>query len=260
MSVDHGIWSVQAPVTAGTDQDVLFQQTNSAIAKWRLVSSGLKIQLLNNSDENEGYFECARLQTSAVESNYCLYAMDGTSPAGPFVADDQVWVAPVIATVGGAASESQFFGIESTALVESPTYRTGKLRDIHKYIFALNPNGRNHGWTNLTGNASGKISGPLFSVGNKTISNDDIINYNRDQNYDCMVIRIHGRNLTGTPNTPKTKVLIQSAHNLEIVYETGQPLARYHTEGHVASLSTSNKKKWQKNQYKKAVNKRWGYT
>lgn len=74
----------------------------------RTVGTALRLSLVNSADQNEGYWEAARIPTSALDFSF----------------------------VGGGTAAAQTLG--NLDLSNYQTYLTGKLRDIHRYQFKLN--------------------------------------------------------------------------------------------------------------------------
>jgi hypothetical protein len=77
----------------------------------RVVGCGLRLNLVNNAETDDGYWEAARV--SADLSDFVI------SPSG-----------------GG--SQVEYAGDYNTDLANNATYMTGRNRDLHKYIFKLN--------------------------------------------------------------------------------------------------------------------------
>jgi len=95
-------------------QDV--DNTSTKIDKWRVVSQAMKLMLVNNTDNNNGYFEAIR------------FSLDRND------------------TVSGDADPAVVYGtkISIDNLVQNPTYVSGKLRDLSKYSFQLKPVNTDH--------------------------------------------------------------------------------------------------------------------
>lgn len=74
----------------------------------RTVGTALRLSLVNSADQNEGYWEAARIPTSALDFGFA----------------------------GAGTSLAQTLG--NLDLSNYQTYLTGKLRDIHRYQFKLN--------------------------------------------------------------------------------------------------------------------------
>lgn len=82
----------------------------------RTVGVALRLSLVNSADQNEGYWEAARIPTSALDFNFTT-----TDPGPPAV-----------------TNTSAYMTLGSLDLSNYQTYLTGKLRDIHRYQFKLN--------------------------------------------------------------------------------------------------------------------------
>jgi hypothetical protein len=78
----------------------------------RIVGAGLRLTLINNADQNEGYWEAARVPFNLSE----FLGADGTT---------------------GVLALPAFLTGEMD-LSNHATYQTGKLRDLHRYQFKLN--------------------------------------------------------------------------------------------------------------------------
>jgi hypothetical protein len=108
-------WNMPAPYS---EHIVTPGPGNPNIRKIRLVSSALKLSLLNNADDSEGYWEAIRMPMDSIE-----WAAGGALiPGGP---------------TGGYMyhlSSSQEFG----NFADYPTFQTGRLRDLHRFQFKLN--------------------------------------------------------------------------------------------------------------------------
>jgi len=192
---DHGLFN-----TGALPQG----QLSASIHKWRIVSQALKITLVNNSDENDGWFEAIRVQGSADSGFGPATQLDG-SPPGVYVGADVAGVLPALS---------------ATSLVEHPTYVTGKLRDIHRYMFHLMPQGNDH----------------EFNIMPRTVeTNEEFVQSCLDnESYDSVFIRVHGR----TGSAP-TRLMLHVISNQEVVYDEGTFMTRYHSEarGNQASMA-----------------------
>ena len=192
-------------VTKDPDIDVytLTQDLNQTIAKWRLVSQGIRFQLLNNSDENEGWFEMIRYQMYPAKTQLSVTKM-GDGP-----------VSGVMALSGAAANTMPGYKIDANEnLCEHPTYQTGKLRHLNRMIFKLFANTGDHEFISLPGTY--------------TCSNDfeKLI----DTSFDCLLFKIHPRSVDSTvPASQPTKLLCHVISNQEIVYDESSTLARHMT-------------------------------
>jgi len=182
---DHGRW----------DPDLPGGQISAPIHKWRIVSQALKITLINNSDENDGWFEAIRVQGSD-DSGFGNVQGTTETGEGQFI---------------GASTPGTLPAMTSQNLVEHPTYCTGKLRDIHKYLFHLMPQGNDHDFNILPRElTSTTFAGPNLD----------------NENYDMVFIRVHGRAGSASP----TRLMLHVVCNQEVVYDEGSFMTRYHSE------------------------------
>lgn len=143
------------------------------IHAYRLINAGVRFMLMNSSDENEGYFEAVRFQETLTQPFF-------NNPNNTLSLGD------------GAVA-----GLSSRNWPDNPSYQTGKLRDIHKYLFRLN---------NLE-------EDPNFS--------SNLVD-NRDFQFDFIMIRFWGR----TESTSPSILMYETACNQEVVYKDGTALAR----------------------------------
>jgi len=196
-------------VTVPSDNpgDGLFvQNSETAIDKWRIVSQALKVTLINNSDENDGWWESSRVQLSSDE----VFQLRATSDGN---------------VVGSTSSATTLPGIDiNRQLVENPTYVTGKLRDIHKHAFQLAPQGADHDFQELRS----VIDASLTTADTKIL----------DPNYDAIYLRIHARG-----GTTPTRLMLHVVSNQEVVYDEGSTLVRYHSETQMTPLFQTAKRR-----------------
>lgn len=171
---------------------------NTSEEKWRLVSQAMKITMINNSDENDGWFETIRIPMSYDDFQV-------TTPVGPKL------------------DEAQFLGAVglNTNLVENSTYVSGKLRDIHRYIFQLNPCANSHDFTQPSAYRSGATELNVASL---------------DDSFDCIYVRVHGRKAFA--DSQGTRLMIHNVSNHEVVYDAPDPMSRFHSECTRANLLT----------------------
>jgi ribosomal protein L35 len=95
------------------------------IKQLRIVSSGLKLNLVNNEEQNDGYWEAARIPIDPVE-----FTCDATT--GRCI--------PTFLTGSG-------FDID---LSNHTTYQSGRNKDLHKYLFKNNYHTVDHPFSYVT--------------------------------------------------------------------------------------------------------------
>lgn len=91
-------------------------QDRSYVKSTRIVGTALRLSLVNSADQNEGYWEAARIPTSALDFKFTV------TDVGP----------PVVENTATSLT------LGALDLSNYATYLTGKLRDIHRYQFKLN--------------------------------------------------------------------------------------------------------------------------
>lgn len=162
------------------------------VNKWRIVSQAIKFTLVNNSDENDGWWEAIRV---SVANNTTAFAADAN---------------------GFYTSASGLPGVDetSTSLVEHPSYITGKLRDIHRFHFQLKPHTDDHDFVTLPRT----IPQATYEVG----ATSPLI----DESMDAIYIRIHGRAGAETP----TRVMAHIVSNQEVIYDESSHFSRFMSE------------------------------
>lgn len=105
-SATPGVLEDKAPSPHTGHAESVAMQDN--ILKWRLVSAGLRLSLMNSAEENDGMWEAVRIP---------LGNMTSAVPTGR--------IALALAEFESLCSD----------MANNPTYQTGKLRDIHRYQF-----------------------------------------------------------------------------------------------------------------------------
>jgi hypothetical protein len=93
------------------------------IKKIRYVSAGLKLNLINNNETNDGYWEAAR-----IPFDYQDFSIDADT---------------------GAATPLDLADPATINLSQYQTYQQGKLRDLHRVMFTLNSQETEHFFSNI---------------------------------------------------------------------------------------------------------------
>lgn len=219
-------------LNATTGGDIVASIANS-YSQWRVVSQGLKLGLLNPAEEDDGWWECYRVNdpfeaediiirptTNADTTTFC-----GVTPMGKLNSTDPDGYNGLIA-------------VEN--LANQGSYRTGLLRDIHKEYFQLMPSHIEHEMRTqvdrqkVTGAdivSAVTIGAPedgkyaQFAAGSTRAK--DIVDTYIDPSFDMLYIRIHGRS-TGNP----TRLHYNLVGNHEVTFPTDSLIARFQTESH----------------------------
>ena len=192
-----------------------YTQTDSNIAKWRQVSLGAKFTLVNNSDENDGWFEAVRFTSGRTDSHFQVGQLSGI-------------IGPIPEGTGGTLPVLD----PAYQMVEHPSYVTGKLRDIHRHLFCLKPHDTDHDFQHVKGVYEDDGGGRIQDM------EHDLM----DHSYDMIFVRIHGRVGDGGGGGTPTRVMLHIVSNQEIMYEPGTPLSRFHTETDMSSYITTLKR------------------
>lgn len=185
----------QGNLTANWQAD---QLPENPVSYWRLVSAGLKLKLVNSTEDNSGWFEATRLRIAST-NDFIRFNPDGSiNPAKlPYIAQN------------------------SAALVQNPGYMTDSLKNIGKYVFNLAPTAAQHEWNDLEKRYNwnqDSSAGVLY---------DEITRHQHmpasmkrgliDDSYDIVIIKIHGT--TGNNAESATRLQYHAIHNHEYVYE-----------------------------------------
>lgn len=157
----------------------------------RSVGTALRLSLVNSADQNEGYWEAARIPTSALD-----FAFNMVDPGDPAATP------PVPPTYNTAV----IMNLGSLDLSNYQTYITGKLRDIHRYQFKLNA-------------LDNDIN---FS---KILSEPPQVDQFVSEQWDTVIIKIHGRVEIGAPSM----IMYDCISCQEVIYKENTALARLMT-------------------------------
>jgi len=157
----------------------------------RTVGVALRLSLVNSADQNEGYWEAARIPTSSLD-----FKFTETDPGDPLATP------PVPATNNTAVS----MVLGDLDLSNYQTYLTGKLRDIHRYQFKLNAIDNDINFSRI-------LTEP-----------PDVEQFVSEQ-WDTVIIKIHGRVEVGAPSM----LMYDCTSCQEVIYQENTALARLMT-------------------------------
>lgn len=152
----------------------------------RLTGAGARFFLTNSAEEDDGYWEAARITTQTNADALSQLDSSGT----------------LTATVVPRVRDPDF------DLSNNPTYQFGRLRDIHKMVFKLNSTDNDHKFSVI----AGLSAAPDTSL---TAMADF------DQ-WDMIFIKVRGRRNTISPSVLR----FDTVANQEVVYVETSPLAR----------------------------------
>jgi hypothetical protein len=172
-------------------------ELRSTIKHIRLVGSAGRFSLLNNADQNEGYWEAVR-----VPFNWS----DLTVRQGGVATDP----------VTGSLDFSGAIAAAGADFSQHSTYQTGKLKDLHKYQFKLNSTTNEHPFTDPSVIGTGLISDVPLSTQQKGWI---------DETFDLVLIRVFGRNEAALPSVIRYEIV----SNQEVVWKENSQVARLMT-------------------------------
>lgn len=226
------------------DQLVFEQVPQLYVAKWRLVSAGCMFSLINNSEENDGWWEACRITPSSDIRDY------GFSYS-PMANPDDCYGQPI--NVFHTIPQ-----LTSSEMLNQSSYSTGKLRHINNVLFSLNPEYGDRDFIDLARRTEIELSpgaganltpvgmplhglikpdggldyvGATFAATASTSPrvNDEVISSLIDTTFDAIYIRIHGVDNSNGRNP--SKLTMYTAMNHEIVYDEKAHNAKFHA-GH----------------------------
>lgn len=195
------------------------EQVAPLYAKWRLVSSGMKLKLVNSTDDNSGWFESVRVSVPSSSEYFSRYKHQYPSPF--------VQLNEIIYTTDFAFP----YADSSQSMVDNPSYVTDSLKNIDKHGFMLSPNSTDHRFRTLenqflTDNAGvgGGVGRPDGWVNWSTVAAEAFV----DDSYDVIICRIHGTD--GGTASEATRLQLTSTHNHEYVYDISNPQYKLQTQ------------------------------
>lgn len=157
----------------------------------RTVGTALRLSLVNSADQNEGYWEAARIPTSALDFSFT--ETDPGDPVGP----------PIVPPTNNSAVRMLLGSLD---LSNYQTYITGKLRDIHRYQFKLNAIDNDINFSRI-------------------LTEPPEVDQFLSEQWDTIIIKIHGRVEVGAPSM----VMYDCISCQEVIYKENTALARLMT-------------------------------
>jgi hypothetical protein len=177
--------------------------------KWRLVSAGLRLSLVNTSERNDGWFEAIRVNTSYSPQDFRV-----TDPQNPAV-DFNVYQS-IDKMEGGIL-------MSTNSWANDPSYTTGKLVDIHKWMFYLQASEERDfkslptQWDDDLGDVDGGLH--MWECLNSSVTPGFMV----DKTFDCVAIRL----FSSSSGNVGTSMLVHSVHNFEGVYDPSSTLCKF---------------------------------
>lgn len=175
---------------------------------WRVVSQSAQFALINNADENDGWWEAVRVPLSQDIYPSVWAKWTATAAEGELYRFSATTTAPAGASANAETPCAVFpkFG-QFSHICDHASYVTGKLRDIHRYRFDLRPVRNEHLNTKTDEFVLNNDSAVLSGLGTKAV----------DYSYDAIVIKIHGRETSS--GGVSTKLVGHCVSNFEVVHK-----------------------------------------
>lgn len=233
----NGVAFVDGNISSGGD-----------LVKWRLVSQGLRLALLNTDEQNDGWWESCRMTRQRDQNEFGIRLPTGSgnitkSGTGNvdtlLVGGEGLYVAPTHHIFSPFSS--------SSSLAEFGGYSAAPLKMIGGAMWQLKPYQASHEFSEIHANwrldagAGASMSSPskhgatittgMFTAGALTqpaqltlqagtSEGRDLVDSFVDLNHDLVYIRIHG-------GTSVTKLLLTHVANHECVYKTDSVLHKF---------------------------------
>ena len=222
------------PTAADYPQEVI---QKDSFVRWRIVSQGLILKLLNTDEEDDGWFEACRLTEPLDEDHFMVStAEDGAGEA---------LVSPSITMMTD--------GLAVRQLVEQRSYVSGRLKDIHKHQFNLNPCQTHSDFNRVAG--LNKLDEPDLPIANYDLADQSwrfsqgstdanrLIKQEIDQGQDMVYIRIHARKNQDTGNNNAglarelngSRLLAHLVSNQEIEFGTEDRESKFQRQTNMVS-------------------------
>lgn len=230
----HGALNVDVDTLADDESTANAEQTlqnNYNINRWRLVSQGVHIQLMNSDRDNSGWWESCTMPMPIDTENYIIQNDQKVFDELPFndlVPQAGDWtVSPDLTLINS-----------TTSIANEPSYCRGALKDIHKQIFNVKkltdehpwiPFGNQRRWKNTflwqrssygASKAFKGQSGTAPEVYPNTIFPLTDIGTMVYTDAKMTLVRIHCIK-------HEANLIIDTAQNVEVVYDTGNKLRDY---------------------------------
>lgn len=155
----------------------------------RLTGAGARFFLTNSAEEDDGYWEAARVTNHVINQDF-IFKNDSTNH---------------LAQAAIKVLSNDF------DLANNNTYQFGRLSDIHKFVFKLNSTDNDHKFSAVSG---------LNTSQDLALNNANAL-ADIDQ-WDMIFIKIRGRRNASSPSVLR----FDSVANQEVVYAEDTPLAR----------------------------------
>lgn len=202
-------WRYENVTTNGAS----IQKYENAPDMYRLVSAAMRISPINASESNQGWFEAIRVRPSWDNEHFSYIATSTAVPAS----GSTPATAAVVGNIVPSIEKFENGLILSSNWASDPSYVTGRLRELGKHTFYLQPTGPRN-----------------FKRWPKSVTKTSFSNFQEqpcgfDPDFDCIIVRIHSAEAPATSNTLYQSVHIHTVKNWETVYDGKTEMARFQT-------------------------------
>lgn len=211
------------------------RQGVSAPNQYRIVSQGLRISLINNSQDNDGWFEAIRCTPSNSYTDWGVapevVAQVGNGTTVQAIAAEAVTICPNMNRYEGSGDESSSLFLPSQSnWAMNPSYIAGKARDLHKYNFVLHRQESND-FIEIPQQCT-LTNGPAFAGAqtcpNPLLGTNNLTPWWVDKQMDSILIRI--RSNTSGANAGSMVLHVHMVQHVEECYDERSDLFRFMTK------------------------------
>jgi len=198
---------------------LVYQDNINRLAKWRGVSFGMKVMLINNSESNDGWWEAMHIPSAESPSEYSIKPLDNDSDFNDTAKNCTVIMRPQ--------------NHAGTVMSDQPSYQQGKLRNIHNHTFVLSTINQVHPHIDLTESWKVDADTAIQPHGHAIVPTGDanenaFTNCMMDKSFGAILLRIHGRPPI-SDQTGGSMLQVTTYANVEHVYDEGSLLAQFQT-------------------------------
>lgn len=188
-----------------------YTQNASVANQYRIVSQGVRVSLINNSQDNDGWFEAIRCTPSNSYDNW------GYSDAA-----GEVSIVPVLSQYeGGILDDNQ------VNWAMNPSYIAGKARDLYKHNFVLHRQ-ENNDFIEIPSVSTIQTASSAIQTSTKPFTNaNEMDPWWVDKQMDSVLIRIRG-NTAGAANGQMV-IHLHIVQHVEECYDEKSNLHRFMT-------------------------------
>lgn len=203
--------------TTSTPNNILKVDSPDYPQRFRLVSAGMRITPINNSESNNGWFEAIRVPASYAFENLDVSLVTGTPATAGFV-------------TLSISSFGDGIALDNTNWCNFPGYVAGKLRDIQKHMFYLQASDEHEVhefpdrptvYSYFPSRLSGTPS-KFFPLANVTSGQINI-----DKTFDVVLVRVRTTEVEN--ENVASLVHVHTVHNWELVYGSKTSRSKTHT-------------------------------